>query len=77
MKQRKLKSNRARCGACKQEIESLHMHDWVYCQCGKTFVDGGQEYLRRGYDSGYGYDELSEWLAEFEEIPLPEWPEGV
>ena len=51
--------NAARCNACGDEIESKHRHDWVQCGCGQTFVDGGLDYLRRGYGE-QGYEELSE-----------------
>lgn len=36
------------CLQCNQEIESRHRHDFVRCQCGNVFVDGGKDYLRRG-----------------------------
>lgn len=35
---------RATC--CGAVIQSMHVHDFVRCACGETFVDGGSEYLR-------------------------------
>lgn len=42
-----------RCLHCQDEIWSRHRHDFRYCKCRKTFVDGGRDYLR------YGCDDLS------------------
>ncbi len=41
--------NRAECASCHDVIESLSVHHHVTCRCGATFVDGGLEYLRRGW----------------------------
>lgn len=40
--------NKAKCNTCGDEIVSRSRHDWVQCSCKAIFVDGGQEYLRRG-----------------------------
>ena len=40
--------NAAQCKLCVSIIESVHRHDFVRCQCGEIFVDGGREYLRAG-----------------------------
>jgi hypothetical protein len=40
--------NRAMCRVCKSVIESKHRHDFVTCNCGAIFVDGGHDYIRRG-----------------------------
>ena len=45
----KIIRNAARCKACGDVIESYDVHDFVKCGCGKIFVDGGHEYLRRGF----------------------------
>jgi hypothetical protein len=55
------------CNKCDDFIFSKHRHDFVECKCGNIFVDGGQEYLRRG---GHGltdrsYTDLS-WSIETE-----------
>lgn len=41
-------SNKARCLNCNTIVESEHRHHLAFCPCGKIFVDGGKEYLRRG-----------------------------
>ena len=42
--------NAAECADCHEVIESTHAHDFRSCKCGKIFVDGGKDYLRRGGD---------------------------
>lgn len=44
----KIKSNKGKCLKCGDVIESKYRHDFVECKCGKCFVDGGTDYLRRG-----------------------------
>lgn len=41
--------NRIKCNHCGDIIESYDVHDFKYCKCQKVFVDGGHEYLRRGF----------------------------
>lgn len=41
-------SNKAECRKCHTIIESKHRRDFVQCECGAIFVDGGKDYLRRG-----------------------------
>ena len=65
---KKIKSNRAKCGACGDIIESTHRHDFVRCGCGKTFVDGGLNYLRRGFTEEAGYEDLSEYCTLLDEV---------
>lgn len=36
------------CNKCDEFIFSAHRHDFRECKCGNIFVDGGQEYIRRG-----------------------------
>lgn len=62
----KIKRNRIKCKHCGQIIESKHVHDFNWCKCGKVFVDGGHEYLRRGFQNGpEDYIDLS----EYEDVP--------
>lgn len=51
--------NAARCRKCGVVIESKFRHDFVKCKCGEIFVDGGHEYLRRGYIDKTNFEELS------------------
>ena len=44
--------NAIRCLHCNDVIESKHRHDFVRCFCKKVFVDGGEDYKRRGFPSG-------------------------
>ena len=43
-------SNQAKCRKCGDIIFSATVHDYKSCKCGAIFVDGGQDYLRRGGD---------------------------
>jgi hypothetical protein len=40
--------SRGQCMDCLDIIESKHRHDFVKCKCGKSFIDGGDDYLRGG-----------------------------
>lgn len=46
----KILRNSAKCKKCKDEIQSVHRHDFKWCKCKSIFVDGGNEYLRCGGD---------------------------
>lgn len=37
---------KVRCILCGDIIESKYRHDFVECSCGKTFADGGSDYIR-------------------------------
>lgn len=65
----RIKTNKAKCLNCGDVIESKHRHDWVVCACGSIFVDGGKDYLRRGWPEGdpaLWIEELSEYYPESE-----------
>ena len=63
-------SNRIRCKFCGEVVESMSVHHFVQCRCGKCFTDGGHEYIRRGADADDGqspeeiYEDLSVYLDE-------------
>lgn len=40
--------NKAMCNKCKDVIESKYRHDFVSCSCGAIYIDGGNDYCRRG-----------------------------
>lgn len=42
------------CSVCKERLFSEYGHDFHYCKCGATFVDGGFNYLRCGWDTKKG-----------------------
>ena len=46
---RKIIKNAIQCKLCGDIIESTYCHDYVECKCGACFVDGGHQYLRRGF----------------------------
>jgi len=39
---------RMRCTYCGDIIQSMFRHDFVKCECGKSFIDGGGAYTRAG-----------------------------
>ena len=59
----KIITNKIKCKSCKDIIESKHRHDYRTCKCGKVSVDGGKDYLRRGFsgtqDANKAYEDLS------------------
>lgn len=58
----KIIRNMVRCNHCGDVIESKYRHDYVVCKCGCCHVDGGHDYLRRGFiNSREDYTELSQW----------------
>ena len=52
MKREKIITNKAKCAACGDIIESKSRHDFVTCKCGAISVDGGTDYLKRSGDFG-------------------------
>lgn len=61
----KVKVNKIRCKKCNEVIESVHRHDFRYCQCRSVAVDGGLDYLRR-LGNREDWEELAEWEADEE-----------
>lgn len=62
---RRILHNRIRCKLCGDVIESKHRHDFVECSCGACYTDGGQDYLRRGWDPAKG-----DWNDVIEELTV-------
>ncbi len=57
---KKIIRNMVKCNLCGDVIESTYRHDFVTCGCGRCSVDGGTDYLRRGYtNSKDDFTELS------------------
>lgn len=48
-KRQKIFSNKIKCNHCGDVIESRTVHEYVECKCGMVSVDGGHEYLKRGF----------------------------
>ncbi len=56
----KIIKNCIKCKSCGDVIESVTVHDFKSCSCGRVSVDGGHDILRRQYtDSTDDYEELS------------------
>ena len=63
--------NAIQCNTCLDIIESKHVHDYVSCGCGRVSVDGGRDYLKRGFAvSQDDYTEMSTTVAD-----APGYPE--
>ena len=61
----KIKKNCIKCKNCGDVIESKDRHDFKSCKCGAVSVDGGKDYLRRGYTNSLDdFEELSEYENE-------------
>ena len=56
----KIVKNAIQCKLCGDIIESKYRHDYVICSCGACSVDGGLDYLRRGFKEKDCYIELSQ-----------------
>jgi ribosomal protein S27AE len=54
MADRRITRNAAKCVNCGDVVESIHRHDFVRCNCGDIFVDGGLDYVRYGWMPGGG-----------------------
>lgn len=48
----KTEVNSVRCKLCKDVIYSRATHDFRWCSCSSTFVDGGLDYIRTGSYAG-------------------------
>ena len=56
---KRIKVNMAKCLLCGDIIVSEHRHDHQACSCGMLKVDGGKEYIRRGFRNEKDYEEMS------------------
>ena len=60
----KIIKNRARCKNCGDIIESYYRNDIKSCRCGAITIDGGHDYIRRGYDKRENLENLSIMLYD-------------
>lgn len=59
---RKIIKNAIRCKHCGDVIESTSVHDFKFCSCQTVAVDGGHDYLKRGFKTSQDdFEELSEY----------------
>lgn len=67
----KIVTNKIRCKFCGDILESLSVHDFKQCRCGKCAIDGGTEYARRAFatdDPEDSYEDLSLYANENGEL---------
>lgn len=57
-------SNQAKCRWCGDVIYSAHVHDYVTCTCESIIVDGGNEYLRHGWNKSTDFIDMSLTMDE-------------
>ena len=62
---RKIIKNAIQCNLCGKIIEFTYRNNFVAYKCGACFVDGGHNYLLRGFNEEGCFIELS----EYEEVP--------
>ena len=81
----KITKNSAKCLLCGDVLVSEHRHDFKSCSCGNLSVDGGNDYIRRGWSGSKDTIlELSEGelleLTDEEYLALDDdeskWPKG-
>lgn len=60
-KHRRVVRNRCQCSVCLDIIESKGRHNFVQCQCGRIFTDGGLDYVRRGCMEANDIIDLTEY----------------
>jgi hypothetical protein len=70
--------NRAKCRLCQDVIVSKSRYDFVSCKCGEIFVDGGNDYWRRGaknFNNLLTYNgKTRKWVAQYKKQNiLIEW----
>lgn len=59
---KKIKINKIKCKHCGDIIESTYTWDYKQCSCKTVSVDGGHEYLKRGFKNTpeTDFEDLSE-----------------
>lgn len=66
----RIEKNAARCKKCGEVLESKHRNDIKTCVCGNLTVDGGHDYIRRGFRDGKdSYEDLNEYGVTYECCP--------
>lgn len=63
----RLSRNAVRCRHCNTVIESVHRHDFRWCNCSpdsttRIAVDGGHDYMKMSAGIHAVWDDLSEWV---------------
>lgn len=71
----KIIKNAIKCKHCGDIIESTSRHHFAVCSCGRCSVDGGHDYLRRGFmhSKEEDYQELSVTVETGSGEKIGEW----
>lgn len=51
--------NSAKCHNCGDEVHSTFRHHFVECSCGNIFTDGGNDYIRQGWNEKKSFENTS------------------
>jgi len=70
MTRNRLLRNIARCKKCNTVIESVTTHDFNYCKCKSIFVDGGQDYVKRGGTDLDLIEEMSVYIKISDQLDM-------
>lgn len=63
--------NQAKCLKCNEVVQSRHRHECKFCTCKNVMVDGGKDYIRRGFKDEKLAQECSVYLFQNSETPAP------
>jgi hypothetical protein len=55
--------NIIKCKSCGDVIQSIHTHDFKWCECGKIAIDGGLSYGKRIYPE----PPMEDWIEDLSE----------
>jgi len=61
------------CNGCGDEIYSRARHDFKSCECGKTHIDGGFDYVKTGFDPSIGFSPHIRYVNATKEELYQDW----
>lgn len=75
-KSKKRRHYGVQCGKCEEKLFSMWVHDFHFCKCGETFIDGGYDYVRCGWHTlrpknVYRLEEIPKQKPIEQEWPYP------
>jgi hypothetical protein len=56
------------CTNCKDVIQSQYRRHFAACHCGQVYTDGGDDYVRVGFDPGAEFVVLKQFGVQIEEV---------
>ncbi len=64
------------CSSCKDQVWSRYRHDMRYCKCGKSFIDGGRDYIHVGWEPDIHAPRTARMRVSVDEYVThqPRWP---